>query len=103
MTAVPMFMRGQWQHLIEVGSLRNVEVQVMPAESGFHSGLNGPFVVLETKEQQHLGYIESQEVGRVVRDPAEGNAFGLRYGELRSQALNGVESARLSERLVGET
>ncbi|MDH6438190.1 transcriptional regulator with XRE-family HTH domain [Streptomyces sp. SAI-144] len=96
-------MRGQWQHLLEVRASRNVEVQVMPAECGFHSGLNGPFVVLETKEHQHLGYIESQEVGCVVHDPAEVSGFGMRYGKLRSQALNGVESARLIERLVGET
>ncbi|MFJ3639482.1 Scr1 family TA system antitoxin-like transcriptional regulator [Streptomyces sp. NPDC090108] len=96
-------MRGQWQRLLEVGALRNLEVQVMPAACGFHSGLNGAFVVLETKEHQHLGYIESQEVGCVVHDPAEVSAFGLRYGKLRSQALNGVESARLIERLVGET
>ncbi|MFI5900201.1 helix-turn-helix transcriptional regulator [Streptomyces cyaneofuscatus] len=96
-------MRGQWQHLLEVGALRNVEIQVVPAASGFHSGLNGPFVVLETQEHQHLGYIESQEVGCVVHDPAQVSALGLRYGKLRSQALNGVESARLIERLVGET
>jgi hypothetical protein len=99
----PEVMRGQWQRLLEVGALRNVEIQVMPAASGFHSGLDGPFVVLETMEHQHLGYIESQEVGCVVRDPAEVSAFGLRYGKLRSQALNGVESAQLIERLVGET
>ncbi|MEU6539976.1 helix-turn-helix transcriptional regulator [Streptomyces sp. NPDC047000] len=96
-------MRGQWQHLLEVGALRNVEVQVMPAAPGFHSGLNGPFVVLESREHQHLGYVESQEVGCVVQDPAEASAFGLRYGKLRSQALNSVESARLIGRLAGET
>jgi transcriptional regulator with XRE-family HTH domain len=96
-------MRGQWQRLLEVGALRNVEVQVMPAASGFHSGLNGPFVMMETGEHHHLGYIESQEVGCVVHDPAEVSAFGLRYGKLRSQALNGAESARLIERLAGET
>lgn len=96
-------MRGQWQRLLEVGALRNVEIQVMPAGSGFHVGLNGPFVMLETKDHQHIGYVESQEVGCVVRDPAEISAFGMRYGKLRSQALNGVESARLIERLVGET
>ncbi|MCQ0025464.1 DUF5753 domain-containing protein [Streptomyces somaliensis DSM 40738] len=79
-----------------------MEVQVMPASPRFHTGLNGPFVVLETSGHQHLGYVESQEVGCVVRDPAEVSAFGLRYGKLRSQALNAVESARLIERLVGE-
>lgn len=96
-------MRGQWQRLLEVGGLRHVEVQVMPDAPGFHPGLNGPFVVLETDEHRQLGYVESQEVGCVVRDPAEVSAFGLRYGKLRSQALNAVESARLIERLVGET
>ncbi|MER7394890.1 helix-turn-helix transcriptional regulator [Streptomyces sp. NPDC000151] len=95
--------RVQWQHLLTVGTTRNVQVQIMPASPGFHSGLNGPFVMLETKEHQHLGYIESQEVGCVVQDPSQVSAFGLRYGKLRSQALNGVESARLIERLVGET
>ncbi|MFJ9039090.1 helix-turn-helix domain-containing protein [Streptomyces sp. NPDC102406] len=96
-------LRGQWQHLLQVGALRNVEVQIMPAASGFHSGLNGSFVALQTQEHRQLGYIESQEVGCVIHDPAEASALGLRYGKLRSQALNGVESARLIERLVGET
>ncbi|MFJ1545662.1 helix-turn-helix domain-containing protein [Streptomyces sp. NPDC088246] len=96
-------MRGQWQRLLEVGSLRTVEVQVMPAGLGFHAGLDGPFVLVETKELRRLGYIESQEVGCVVSDPAEVSSFGLRYGKLRSQALNVEASARLIERLVGET
>ncbi|MEU6390442.1 helix-turn-helix transcriptional regulator [Streptomyces sp. NPDC046939] len=99
----PAVMRGQWQHLLAVGALRNVEVQVMPAASGFHCGLDGPFVTLETKEHRHLGYVESQEVGYIVQDPADVSAFGLRYGKLRSQALNSDQSARLIERLVGET
>ncbi|MEV4963654.1 MULTISPECIES: helix-turn-helix domain-containing protein [Streptomyces] len=96
-------MRGQWERLLAVGRLRNLEVQVMPARQGFHPGKNGPFVTVQTKEHQHLGYFESQGVGCTVSDPAEVSSFGLRYGKLRSQALNVEESARLIERLVGET
>lgn len=96
-------MREQWQRLLEVGALRNVEVQIMPARRGFHPGKNGPFVVVESKEHRHLGYFESQGVGCVVHDAAEVSAFSLRYGKLRSQALNVEESARLIERMVGET
>ncbi|MCZ4602874.1 helix-turn-helix transcriptional regulator [Streptomyces sp. Lzd4kr] len=99
----PEVMRAQWQRLLEVGALRNVEVQVMPARRGFHPGKNGPFVVVETHEHKHLGYFESQGVGCVVSEPAEVSAFALRYGKLRSQALNVEESARLIERMVGET
>ncbi|WP_326631452.1 MULTISPECIES: helix-turn-helix domain-containing protein [unclassified Streptomyces] len=96
-------MRNQWEHLLKVGRLRNVEVQVMPGRQGFHPGKNGPFVTVQTKEHRHLGYFESQGVGCTVSDPAEVSSFGLRYGKLRSQALNVEESARLIERLVGET
>lgn len=95
--------REQRQHLLEVGALRNVEVQVMPTGGGFHTGLDGPFVLVETSELRRLGYIESQEVGCIVSDPEDVSGFGLRYGKLRSQALNAQESARLIERLVGET
>ncbi|QNE79498.1 helix-turn-helix domain-containing protein [Streptomyces finlayi] len=99
----PEVMHGQWARLLEVGRLRNVEVQVMPAAQGFHPGKNGPFVTVQTKEHQHFGYFESQGVGCTVSDPAEVSSFGLRYGKLRSRALNAQESARLIERLVGET
>jgi transcriptional regulator with XRE-family HTH domain len=99
----PEVMRAQWQRLLDVAALRNVEVQVMPALRGFHPGKNGPFVVVETHERKHLGYFESQGVGCVVSEPAEVSTFALRYGKLRSQALNVEESARLIERMVGET
>ncbi|MFF3314786.1 helix-turn-helix transcriptional regulator [Streptomyces sp. NPDC003035] len=99
----PEVMRTQWQRLLEAAASRNVEVQVMPAQRGFHPGKNGPFVVVETHEHTQLGYFESQGVGCVVSEPAEVSAFALRYGKLRSQALNVEESARLIERMVGET
>lgn len=96
-------MRGQWRRILEVGAVRNVAIQVMPAGRGFHPGKNGGFVVVETNDHRHLGYFESQGVGCVVQGAAEVRAFGLRYGKLRSQALNVEESARLVERMVGET
>ncbi|MER5633516.1 helix-turn-helix domain-containing protein [Streptomyces nitrosporeus] len=99
----PELMRGQWEQLLEVGELRNVEVQVMPAGTGFHVGLDGPFVLIETRELRRLGYVEAQEIGCIVSEPADVSAFASRYGKLRSQALNTRESARLIEQLVGET
>ncbi|MBP0460320.1 helix-turn-helix domain-containing protein [Streptomyces montanisoli] len=99
----PEVVRGQWRRLLELGTLRNVEVQILPAGQGFHPGKNGPFVVVQSHEHHHLGYFESQGVGCIVQDADDVAAFGLRYGKLRSQALNGEESARLIERLVGET
>ncbi|MFD3519571.1 Scr1 family TA system antitoxin-like transcriptional regulator [Streptomyces sp. NPDC058653] len=95
-------MRAQLQHLLRQSALRNVEIQFMPADIGFHPGHNGSMVVLETLEHRHVGYIESQDVGRVITDAAKVSTFGLRYGKLRTQALNAEESARLIERVAGE-
>lgn len=95
-------MRGQLQHLLEQGSMRNVEIQVMPSDRGFHPGHNGSMVVLETLEHRRVGYIESQDVGLVITNPTKVSTFGLRYGKLRTQALNAEESARLIERVAGE-
>ncbi|MFJ2112043.1 MULTISPECIES: Scr1 family TA system antitoxin-like transcriptional regulator [unclassified Streptomyces] len=95
-------MKRQLQHLLVQGALPNVEIQVMPAAHGFHLGLNGPMVVMETSEHRHVAYIESQGAGLVITDPTRVSTFGLRYGKLRTQALNGDESARLIQRLAGE-
>ncbi|MFD8964528.1 Scr1 family TA system antitoxin-like transcriptional regulator [Streptomyces sp. NPDC059568] len=94
--------RAQLQHIMRQGSMRNVEIQVMPLGHGFHLGLNGPVVIMETLEHRQVGYIESQGVGLVVTDPKEVSGFALRYGKLRSQALNVEDSARLIERMAGE-
>ncbi|MET4922757.1 helix-turn-helix transcriptional regulator [Streptomyces sp. PSRA5] len=95
-------MRGQLQHLLGQSSMRNVEIQVMPSNLGFHPGHNGSMVVLETLEHRRVGYIESQDVGLVITNPTKVSTFGLRYGKLRTQALNAEESARLIERVAGE-
>lgn len=94
-------MREQLEHLLRVGAERNVQLQVIPATVGYHPGLNGGFVLLETMDHEHIGYIESQEVGIVISDPAKVSTFGLRYGKLRSQALNTEESAQFIRHLAG--
>lgn len=96
-------MAKQLVHLVDSAKLRNVTIQVMPAAYGFHPGLNGGFVVLETAEHRQVGYVESQEVGTVVTDPIQVSAFSSRYGKLRSQALNPEESVRFLGGLAGET
>lgn len=94
--------REQYAQLLALGRLRNVSIQVMPTEYGFHPGLNGPMVLVETAEQHRFGYFESQGIGRVVGEPEQVSTLCLRYGKLRSQALNEGESAAFIEQLAGE-
>ncbi|MET9862365.1 helix-turn-helix transcriptional regulator [Streptomyces smyrnaeus] len=94
-------MREQMRHLLKLRETGNVEVQVIPSLAGYHTGLEGPFVLLETAEQhRRFGYVESQGLGFVISDAPWVSTLGLRYGKLRSKALQVDESAALIERLL---
>ncbi|MFJ8645909.1 helix-turn-helix domain-containing protein [Streptomyces sp. NPDC093546] len=88
-------------HILEIGRLRNVQIQVMPEYPEVHAGLSGPFILLETaKRQSQLVYVEGLS-GRyfLSEQPDLGDAFA-RYGVLRAQALNPIDSAELIEQVA---
>ncbi|WP_420882377.1 helix-turn-helix domain-containing protein [Streptomyces barkulensis] len=95
-------MREQLDHLLSCCQRRNVELQIMPTVRGAHSGLNGPMVLLESIDRRRHVYVEAQDVVTVRSDQDEVSEFWLRYGMLRTQALNTEESSCLIERMVGE-
>ncbi|MGC0379060.1 helix-turn-helix domain-containing protein [Streptomyces sp. SAI-229] len=95
-------MRGQLEHLLTCSKMRNVELQIMPTVRGAHSGLNGPMVLVESTDRKQFVYIEAQDVVSVRSDRHEVSEFWLRYGMLRTQALDTEESSRLVERMAGE-
>ncbi|MEU8867612.1 helix-turn-helix domain-containing protein [Streptomyces umbrinus] len=95
-------MKAQLQWLLKCAQLRNVGVQIMPTERAAHSGLNGAMVLVEDCERRQFVYIESQDIGTVVSAREQVSEFWIRYGMLRSQALDTEESVRLIERVAGD-
>lgn len=93
--------REQFEHLLECGRLRNVEIQVVPADRQEHACLDGPLQVLETRQHQWLGYSEGQENGRLICDAEEVSVLQMRYAKMRSQALSHAESTSLLQRMRG--
>ncbi|MEV7014206.1 helix-turn-helix transcriptional regulator [Streptomyces sp. NPDC093991] len=95
-------LKEQLLQVLRHARLRNVAVQVMPTSQGAHAGLHGPMVLIETVDHQQVAYFESHGESMVISSPDKASAFALRYGKLRSQALNTEESANLIERVAGE-
>ncbi|MEU1027742.1 helix-turn-helix transcriptional regulator [Streptomyces mirabilis] len=95
-------MREQLDSLLTCSCRRNVELQIMPTARGAHSGLNGPMVLLESMDRARQVYVEAQDVVTVRSAQNEVSEFWLRYGMLRTQALNTEESSCLIERMAGE-
>ncbi|MFE4636018.1 helix-turn-helix domain-containing protein [Streptomyces sp. NPDC056773] len=100
-TGGPEVTRELIDHLLEMGRLPNVDLQIMPTVSPEHAGPGGPFCLLETQEHEWLGYGEGQQTGRVISDPKDVSVLHQRYAKLRIQALNPADSAGLLMRMRG--
>ncbi|MET9861749.1 helix-turn-helix transcriptional regulator [Streptomyces smyrnaeus] len=98
-----MVLRRQLEHLLEVGQLRTVVIQVVPTESEDHGSMGGQFEVLKLHSGETLAHWEAQLFNRLVSDPKEVQVLELRYGIIRSQALTPRESLAFIEKVLGET
>ncbi|MBM9434612.1 helix-turn-helix domain-containing protein [Actinacidiphila bryophytorum] len=96
-------MRGQLERLLEVGRLRNVEIQVMPTDREDHAGMGGQLLLLDAKNGPTFGHISVQNFDRLITDRNEVRTLEARYGIIRAQALTPRESLTFIEKVLGET
>ncbi|MGV9505314.1 helix-turn-helix domain-containing protein [Streptomyces tendae] len=93
--------RGLIDYVLDAVTPRNVTLQIMPADSEYHSCTAGPLQLLETPDGSWRGYAEGQENGRLIADPNQVSTLHMRYARLRSQALTPNDSRGLLERMRG--
>ncbi|MFE4966913.1 helix-turn-helix domain-containing protein [Streptomyces sp. NPDC056660] len=98
-----MVQRQQLEHLLEVGRLRNVTLQIMPTVTDAHPGLDGRIELLKFPDGTAVGRAEGMFNGRPTTDPKQLRVIELQYGTIRAQALSPRESSAFIERLLGET
>ncbi|MEV5545413.1 helix-turn-helix transcriptional regulator [Streptomyces sp. NPDC052309] len=96
-------LRGQLEHLLMAGQLRNVELQVMPMEREEHAGVDGGIEVLKFEDGSAVGRSPAVGNGRPLSEPKQLRILELRYGIIRAQALTPRESGIFIKRLLGET
>ncbi|WP_390898306.1 DUF5753 domain-containing protein [Streptomyces angustmyceticus] len=88
-------------HLLEQGTHRNVELQVMPLEHEDHAGIDGLMYLAETPAHDWVGYHEGQQASVLIASRKNVSVMLQRYGKLRSQALDCRGTVRLLERMRG--
>ncbi len=96
-------LRGQLEHLLELGRLRQLAIQVMPTAREDHAGLDGELHVLKLSDGTAVAHSETQLTRRVITDPRDVHVLELRYGMLRAQALSPRESAAFIEKALADT
>ncbi|MDX2826123.1 XRE family transcriptional regulator [Streptomyces ipomoeae] len=92
----------QLRHLLRIGSMRNVEIQVMPTCREEHPNLGGAFNLLTPKGHAQVAYTEAQGFPRLITDREDVRKIADRYGIMRAMALNPTESRALIENKLGE-
>ncbi|AEY89683.1 hypothetical protein SHJG_4412 [Streptomyces hygroscopicus subsp. jinggangensis 5008] len=98
-----MVWRRQLEHLLEVGQLNNVSLQVMPTNTDAHPGLDGRIELLKFSDGKAVGRSDGLFNGRPVSDPKQLRILELQYGTIRAQALPPRESLAFIQKLLGET
>ena len=96
-----MVLRRQLEHLLDVGKLRNVSIQVMPTDREEHAGMHGLIEVLKFGDGTAIGRSDGAFNGRPVSDLKDLRILELRYGMIRSQALPPRESMAHIEQVLG--
>ncbi|NUR04165.1 MAG: hypothetical protein HOY79_48970 [Streptomyces sp.] len=92
----------QLENLLRIGSLRQVELQVMPMDREEQPSMDGPFNLLTVRKGEQVAYLEIHTYPRLITDTEEVRVLSERYGLLRAQALRPSESLELIERLRGQ-
>ncbi|MEU7054659.1 helix-turn-helix transcriptional regulator [Streptomyces sp. NPDC046197] len=98
-----MVWRQQLEHLLEVGRLRTVTLQVMPTHCEVHPGPDGRIELLKFEDGTAMGRADGAFNGRPTSDPRQLRILELRYGTIRAQALPPRESLAFIEQLLGDT
>ena len=94
--------RGQTEHLLQLGHLRNTTLEVLPMDCEDYAGIDGPFTLLTPKGRRQVAYVEVQGISRLITDAEEVRILAARYGSIRGQALTPRESLMRIEKMLGD-
>ncbi|MZD09760.1 helix-turn-helix domain-containing protein [Streptomyces sp. SID5785] len=95
-------MREQLQHILDLGRLHHVSIQVLPTGRACGVALNGSLVLLESPDHEHHAYVEGPETGALYTDPAKVSVLTRTHGMIRTHALSVEESAEFIGKVAQE-
>lgn len=93
-------MREQLAHLLAVGAQPHVQVRIVPAETPWHVGLNGPFILARLTDGTEVAHLDNQLRGQTVDGPNDLASLGRRWETVAGEALPRRQSARLIEEVA---
>ncbi|RKS10324.1 helix-turn-helix protein [Nocardiopsis sp. Huas11] len=90
-------LHDQLAYLHYMAQLPNIDIQVLPKDTGSHAGLCAPFIILEFPDPLDLSivYIDTASNGLFLEDQDEVEAHSATFSDIQGSALSTVRSADL--------
>ena len=95
-------MKDQLAHLLTMRNRPWVKVQVLPFETGAHTGMMGSFAHLRFEGDPDIIYTEDFVQGHMTANPEAIREGAVRYDQLQAAALSVEDSAALIARVLEE-
>jgi transcriptional regulator with XRE-family HTH domain len=88
----PAVMVDQLRHLLEVGKRENVTIRVVPKMSGWHPGLAGPFLLIES-EPMPVVQLETRRSSLFLHEQKDVEAYRRTVEQVLAVAMTPADSA----------
>ncbi|MDA3624907.1 helix-turn-helix transcriptional regulator [Saccharopolyspora sp. WRP15-2] len=96
-------MTDQLGHLLDLSELDNIEVRVVPFESGWHPALEGLFVLIESDEAPPAVHLENRRSGLFLHEPADIDIYREAAETVFKAALDAAQSKQHIAKVRKET
>ncbi|CAM3957085.1 helix-turn-helix transcriptional regulator [Nocardiopsis rhodophaea] len=94
-------LRGQLQHLLDMGMRDNLDIQVLPIDRGPHAAMTGQFVVMDfPPPDPPIVYLETLSEEIYLEKDADIQRYQQIYDFVRTEALPVDESRKLIQNLL---
>jgi hypothetical protein len=72
----------QLNHLADAAARPNISVRVLPTDAGLHSGLNGPFVIMDYDQEPSLVLLENKVASLFLDEDEQIETYSASWDEL---------------------
>lgn len=90
-------MHNQMLRLLKLVAQPNIEIQIVPIDTGAYSGLSGGFVIA-TVDGKEYAYVDDTFSGDVIEDPEEVATIRRLWATLSVRALTAKQSIERIEK-----
>ncbi|MFL1427909.1 MULTISPECIES: helix-turn-helix domain-containing protein [unclassified Nocardiopsis] len=99
----PGVMRDQLQHLVNMATRHNIDIQVLPFDAGPHAATTGPFVIMDFPGENDPSIVYTETATGHVISEGEGVAqYVTIFGHVQAAALRATESVGFIRQLLAE-